>query len=152
MAFVVNNRNTTNMIFGHQIKRISHRNVPADYQVAMKEDSVLVMMALQQDVNNQQKSTSLVYVSVSPDNKVRERYRKVRGGYARAQGDIVRSFRSVSSAVITDGKNKSIAPRKGMIYIVLEEVIYEKENTCRCSCGSYARCNRLRFDRKQRRK
>ena len=62
-----------------EIKRISHRNVPADYQVAMKEDSVLVMMALQQDVNNQQKSTSLVYVSVSPDNKVRERYTMIEG-------------------------------------------------------------------------
>ena len=62
-----------------EIKRINRRNVPVDYQMAMKDDSVLVMMALQQDVNNQNKGTFLVYISVSPDDKVRERYTMVEG-------------------------------------------------------------------------
>ena len=62
-----------------EIKRLNRRNVPADYQMAFKDDSVLVMMALQQDVDNQNKSTSLVFVSVSPDDKVRERYTMIEG-------------------------------------------------------------------------
>ena len=62
-----------------EIKRINRRNVPVDYQVAMKDDSVLVMMTLKQDVNNQNKGASVVYISVSPDDKVRERYTMIEG-------------------------------------------------------------------------
>ncbi len=60
-----------------EIKRLHHRSVPADYQVSMKGDSILVMMALQQDVNNTMKQSSMVYVSISPNDKVRERYTQV---------------------------------------------------------------------------
>jgi hypothetical protein len=62
-----------------EIKRIHSRSVPADYQVSMKEDSVLVMMTLQQDVENDEKQASVVYVSISPDDKVRERFTLVEG-------------------------------------------------------------------------
>ena len=62
-----------------EIKRLNRRNVPVDYQVAMKDDSVLVMMTLKQDVDNQEKGASVVYVSVSPDDKVRERYTMIEG-------------------------------------------------------------------------
>ena len=62
-----------------EIKRLHRRSVPADYQVSMKQDSVLVMMTLQQDVENEQKQASVVYVSISPDDKVRERYTQVEG-------------------------------------------------------------------------
>lgn len=62
-----------------EIKRLHRRSVPADYQVSMKEDSILVMMTLQQDVENEQKQASVVYVSISPDDRVRERYTQVEG-------------------------------------------------------------------------
>ena len=57
-----------------EIKRLNRRSVPTDYQVSMKEDSILVMMTLQQDVDNQNKQPSITYVSIDPKNKVRERY------------------------------------------------------------------------------
>ena len=62
-----------------EIKRLHRRSVPADYQVSMKQDSILVMMTLQQDVENEQKQASVVYVSISPDDRVRERYTQVEG-------------------------------------------------------------------------
>ena len=62
-----------------EIKRLHRRSVPADYQVSMKQDSILVMMTLQQDVENEEKQASVVYVSISPDNKVRERYTQTAG-------------------------------------------------------------------------
>jgi len=62
-----------------EIKRLNRRNVPVDYQVSLRNDSVLVMMTLQQDVNNQEKSTSVVYVNVDQDDKVRERYTMIEG-------------------------------------------------------------------------
>ena len=62
-----------------EIKRLNRRSVPADYQVALKDDSILVMMALQQDIENQNKGASMVYVSISPDDKVRERYTMIEG-------------------------------------------------------------------------
>ncbi|MCR4852868.1 MAG: hypothetical protein K5893_04690 [Prevotella sp.] len=62
-----------------EIKRLNRRNVPADYQMTMKDDSVLVMMTLKQDINNTEKQASLVYVSVSPDDKVRELFTMVEG-------------------------------------------------------------------------
>ena len=62
-----------------EIKRLNSRSVPTDYQLTMKEDSVLVMMTLKQDVNNPAKQPSVVYVSVSPDDQVRERYTQAEG-------------------------------------------------------------------------
>ena len=62
-----------------EIKRLHRRSVPADYQVSMKQDSILVMMTLQQDVEDEEKQASVVYVSISPDNKVRERYTQTAG-------------------------------------------------------------------------
>ena len=69
---------------GIEIKRLNRRSVPADYQMVMKSDrhdgdSILVMMTLKQDVDNTEKGASVVFVSVSPDNKVRERYTQVEG-------------------------------------------------------------------------
>ena len=69
---------------GIEIKRLNRRSVPADYQMVMKSDrhdgdSILVMMTLKQDVNNTDKGASVVFVSVTPDNKVRERYTQVEG-------------------------------------------------------------------------
>jgi len=62
-----------------EIKRLNSRSVPTDYQLTMKDDSVLVMMTLKQDVNNPAKQPSVVYVSVSPENQVRERYTQGEG-------------------------------------------------------------------------
>ena len=62
-----------------EIKRIHSRSVPADYQVSMKQDSILVMMTLQQDVENEEKQASVVYISIAPNDKVRERYTQVEG-------------------------------------------------------------------------
>ena len=62
-----------------EIKRLHRRSVPADYQVSMKQDSILVMMTLQQDVENEEKQATVVYVNISPENKVRERYTQVEG-------------------------------------------------------------------------
>ena len=62
-----------------EIKRLNSRSVPTDYQLTMKDDSVLVMMTLKQDVNNPAKQPSVVYVSVSPDDQVRERYTQAEG-------------------------------------------------------------------------
>ena len=62
-----------------EIKRLNSRSVPTDYQLTMKDDSVLVMMTLKQDVNNPAKQPSVVYVSVSPENQVRERYTQAEG-------------------------------------------------------------------------
>jgi hypothetical protein len=67
-----------------EIKRLNRRSVPADYQMVMKSDhqdgdSILVMMTLKQDVNNTDKGASVVFVSVTPDDKVRERYTQVEG-------------------------------------------------------------------------
>ena len=62
-----------------EIKRLNSRSVPTDYQMSMKEDSVLVMMTLKQDVNNPAKQPSVVYVSVSPTDQVRERYTQAEG-------------------------------------------------------------------------
>ena len=62
-----------------EIKRLNSRSVPTDYQLTMKDDSVLVMMTLKQDVNNPAKQPSVVYVSVSPDDLVRERYTQAEG-------------------------------------------------------------------------
>jgi len=62
-----------------EIKRLNRRSVPADYQVSMKDDDILVMMTLQQDVNNSMKQASVVYVTVSADDKVREHYTQVEG-------------------------------------------------------------------------
>ena len=62
-----------------EIKRLNSRSVPTDYQLTMKDDSVLVMMTLKQDVNNPAKQPSVVYVSVGPDNLVRERYTQAEG-------------------------------------------------------------------------
>jgi len=62
-----------------EIKRLNSRSVPTDYQMTMKDDSVLVMMTLKQDVNNPAKQPSVVYVSVSPENQVRERYTQAEG-------------------------------------------------------------------------
>ena len=57
-----------------EIKRLHRRSVPADYQVTMKNDSVLVMMTLKQDVDNAEKQAQLIYINVSADDKVREHY------------------------------------------------------------------------------
>ncbi|MBO4485724.1 MAG: hypothetical protein J5734_01160, partial [Prevotella sp.] len=62
-----------------EIKRLNSRSVPTDYQLTMKDDSVLVMMTLKQDVNNPNKQPSVVYVSVAPNNQVRERYTQAEG-------------------------------------------------------------------------
>ena len=62
-----------------EIKRLHRRSVPADYQLSMKNDSILVMMTLQQDVENEEKQATVVYVNISPENKVRERYTQVEG-------------------------------------------------------------------------
>ena len=62
-----------------EIKRLNRRSVPADYQVSMKGDDILVMMTLQQDVDNELKQATVVYVTVSADDKVRERYTQVEG-------------------------------------------------------------------------
>ena len=62
-----------------EIKRLNSRSVPTDYQMSMKEDSVLVMMTLKQDVNNPAKQPSVVYVSVTPNDQVRERYTQAEG-------------------------------------------------------------------------
>ena len=62
-----------------EIKRLNSRSVPTDYQLTMKDDSVLMMMTLKQDVNNPAKQPSVVYVSVSPENQVRERYTQAEG-------------------------------------------------------------------------
>lgn len=70
-----------------EIKRLNRRSVPTDYQVSMNYDEILVMMTLQQDVENEEKPASVVYVSVVPmkdklDNltyKVREHYTQVEG-------------------------------------------------------------------------
>ena len=62
-----------------EIKRLNSRSVPTDYQLTMKDDSVLVMMTLKQDVNNPAKQPSVVYVSVSPEDLVRERYTQAEG-------------------------------------------------------------------------
>ena len=62
-----------------EIKRLHRRSVPADYQLSMKQDSILVMMTLQQDVENEEKQATVVYVNISPENKVRERYTQVEG-------------------------------------------------------------------------
>ena len=62
-----------------EIKRLNRRSVPADYQVSMKQDSILVMMTLQQDVDNEMKQATVVYVTISADDKVRERYTQVEG-------------------------------------------------------------------------
>ncbi len=62
-----------------EIKRLNRRSVPADYQVTMKNNEVLVMMTLQQDVNNQMKQASVVYVTIDADDQVRERYTLAEG-------------------------------------------------------------------------
>ena len=62
-----------------EIKRLNSRSVPTDYQLTMKDDSILVMMTLKQDVDNMDKQASVVYLSVWPNNQVRERYTKVEG-------------------------------------------------------------------------
>ena len=62
-----------------EIKRLNRRSVPADYQVTMKNNEVLVMMTLQQDVNNQMTQASVVYVSIDANDKVREHYTLAEG-------------------------------------------------------------------------
>ena len=62
-----------------EIKRLHRRSVPADYQMSMKNDSILVMMILQQDVEDEMKQASVVYVYIDGNNRVRERYTQVEG-------------------------------------------------------------------------
>ena len=62
-----------------EIKRLHRRSVPADYQMSMRNDSILVMMTLQQDVENEEKQASVVYVNIDGNNRVRERYTQVGG-------------------------------------------------------------------------
>ncbi len=62
-----------------EIKRLNSRSVPADYQVSINGNEVLVMMTLQQDVNNPMKQASVVYITIDGDDKVRERYTLAEG-------------------------------------------------------------------------
>ena len=62
-----------------EIKRLHSRSVPADYQMSMKNDSILVMMTLQQDVEDESKQATVVYVYIDGNNKVRERYTQMEG-------------------------------------------------------------------------
>ena len=62
-----------------EIKRLHRRSVPADYQMSMRNDSLLVMMTLQQDVEDETKQASVVYVYIDGNNRVRERYTQVEG-------------------------------------------------------------------------
>ena len=62
-----------------EIKRIHRRSVPADYQLTMSQDSILVMLTLKQDIDNSQTGASIVYISVSPTDRVRERYTLLEG-------------------------------------------------------------------------
>jgi hypothetical protein len=62
-----------------EIKRLHRRSVPADYQLSMKNDSILLMMTLQQDVEDESKQATVVYVYIDGNNKVRERYTQVEG-------------------------------------------------------------------------
>ena len=62
-----------------EIKRLNSRSVPTDYQLTMKDDSVLVMMTLKQDVNNSEKRAHAGLRDRVTDNKVRERLHQVEG-------------------------------------------------------------------------
>ena len=62
-----------------EIKRIHRRSVPADYQLTISKDSILVMITLKQDIDNNETNASIVYLSVSPTDKVRERYTLLAG-------------------------------------------------------------------------
>jgi hypothetical protein len=62
-----------------EIMRLNQRSVPVDYQISMKDDEVLVMMTLKQDINNSNKQPTVVFLSVAADNKVRVRYTMMEG-------------------------------------------------------------------------
>jgi hypothetical protein len=62
-----------------EIKRVNNRYIPTDYQLTMKNDSVLVMLSQPKDADNSDSETMLVYVTVTPDNAVFERLTQVEG-------------------------------------------------------------------------
>lgn len=62
-----------------EIKRVNSRYIPTDYQLTLKNDSVLVMLSQPKEADNQESETMLVYLAITPDNKVYERYSQVEG-------------------------------------------------------------------------
>jgi len=62
-----------------EIKRVNNRYIPTDYQLTMKNDSVLVMLSQPKDADNSDSETMLVYVTVTPENAVFERLTQVEG-------------------------------------------------------------------------
>ena len=62
-----------------EIMRLNQRSVPVDYQMSMKDDEVLVMMTLKQDVNNSNKQPTVVFLNVDANDKVHMRYTMMEG-------------------------------------------------------------------------
>ena len=71
-----------------ELIRLNQRCVPVDYQLSVKSggwygDSILVAMTLKQDINNPQKSATMVYLSVTPQDGGKY---KTRVNYTRTEG------------------------------------------------------------------
>ena len=71
-----------------ELMRLNQRCVPVDYQMSIKSDgwhmdSVFIAMTLNQDVNNPQKSPTVVYLSVTPQENWKY---KTRVTYTRTEG------------------------------------------------------------------
>ena len=62
-----------------EIMRLNQRSVPVDYQICMNDGEVLVMMTLKQDVNNNNKQPTVVFLNVDTDDKVHMRYTMMEG-------------------------------------------------------------------------